>query len=237
MWKRWQKDWKKFAGLEVSLSVYRIFSRPNSQSSLPSKNMKLIKRLTAFTLIELLVVISIIAILASLTVPAVTGALVRGQSTQLLSNMKQLHLTAQQIALDGSTSGDTNLAWPGDLPTKTWTAWAGIVTNGYMTVSDLAKMCSSVPITASSNTITTSTAGTTRAVIAYQVSETNDSSVVIFSSSNFTNLATPVAPVATGKPFGNKGFVVFRKGGDGIFLQVSQATNTNVIGGAATVLN
>jgi hypothetical protein len=43
--------------------------------------------------------------------------------------------------------------------------------------------------------------------------------------------------VSTGKPFGTKGFVVFRKGGDGTVLQMSQATNTNVIGGAATVLN
>lgn len=199
--------------------------------------MKLIKKITAFTLIELLVVISIIAILASLALPAITGALVRGQMTQSVSNMKQLHLVAQQIALDGSTSGDTNLAWPGDLPTKSWAAWAGIVTNGYMTVSDLAKMCSAPPITASSNTVVTSTAGTTRAVIAYQVSETNDSAVVIFSSSNFTNQATPTAPVADSKPFGSKGFVVFRKSGDGGVLQASQATNTNVVGAAATILN
>jgi prepilin-type N-terminal cleavage/methylation domain-containing protein len=199
--------------------------------------MKIINRPRAFTLIELLVVISIIAILASLALPAITGALARGQMTQSVSNMKQLHLVAQQIALDGSTSGDTNLAWPGDLPTKTWASWAGIVTNGYMTVADLAKMCSAPPITASSNTVVSSTPGTTRAVIAYQVSETNDSAVVIFSSSNFTNKASPAAPVAGGKPFGNKGFVVFRKGGDGGVLQVNQATNTNVVGGFATELN
>jgi hypothetical protein len=174
-----------------------------------------------------------------LALPAITGALVRGQMTQSVSNMKQLHLVAQQIALDGSTSGDTNLAWPGDLlgGSATWKDWAAIVTNGYMTISDLAKMCSAPPITASSNTVINSTAGTTRAVIAYKVSETNDSSVVLFSSSNFTNLATPVAPLAAGKPFGNKGFVVFRKGGDGGVLQSSQATNTNVVGGFAATLD
>ena len=155
--------------------------------------------------------------------------------TQQVSNFKQLHLVAQQIALDGQTAGDTNFAWPGDLPTKTWAAWAGIVTNGYMSVSDLAKMCTAPGVTASSNTVV-SGAATTRALITYQVSETNDSAVVIFSSSNFTNQATPVAPVAAGKPFGNKGVVVFRKGGDGGVLQPAQATNTNVVGGFATVL-
>lgn len=198
--------------------------------------MKFFARLRAFTLIELLVVISIIAILAALALPAITGALSRGQMTQTMSNMKQLHLIAQQIALDGSTTGDTNLAWPGDMPTKTWSAWAGIVTNGYMSAADLAKMCSAPSVTASSNNIANSTAGTDRAVVAYQASDTNESTVVLFTSSNFTNAASPTAPAATAKPFGNKGFVVFRKGGDGSVLQNNQATNTNVIGGFATVL-
>lgn len=199
--------------------------------------MKLLKRLRAFTLIELLVVISIIAILASLALPAITGALARGQMSQTLSNMKQLHLVAQQIALDGQTSGDTNLAWPGDLPTKTWAAWAGIVTNGYMTVADLAKMCSAPGITATSNGVVSSTAGSNRALVAYQVSDTNDSAAILFTSSNFTNAATPTAPVASGKPYGTKGFVVFRKGGDGSILQNNQATNTNFVGGSTVCSN
>jgi prepilin-type N-terminal cleavage/methylation domain-containing protein len=200
--------------------------------------MKLIKKLTAFTLIELLVVISIIAILASLALPAITGAIAKGQMTQTVSNFRQLHLVATQIALDGSSSGDTNLAWPGDLPTKTWAFWAGIVTNGYLTSAEFAKACSAQTIVAASNTISVSSVpGTSRAVIAYQVSDTNDSTVVLFSSSNFTNAASPVAPLATAKPYGSKGFIVFRKGGEGAVLQSSQATNTNIIGGFAAELN
>jgi prepilin-type N-terminal cleavage/methylation domain-containing protein len=195
--------------------------------------MKLIKRLTAFTLIELLVVISIIAILASLALPAITGALARGQMTQTMSNMKQLHLIAQQIALDGSTSGDTNLAWPGDLPEKTWAAWAGIVTNGYMTLTDLAKMCSAPPIIAVTNKVASSKSG----VVAYSVGETNETSVVIFSTSNFTNNANPIVPATTSKPFGDKGFVVFRKGGDGTIFKANQAKNTNLVGGFAAEIN
>ena len=70
--------------------------------------------LRAFTLIELLVVISIIAILASLAIPAVTGALTRGQLTQTLNNARQLQLATQTMALDSFTTGE-GPGWPGDM--------------------------------------------------------------------------------------------------------------------------
>jgi hypothetical protein len=105
-----------------------------------------------------------------------------------------------------------------------------------MTLADFAKMCSAPPITATTNKVVSGIAGTDRAVLGYQASETNDSAVVIFSSSNFTNDSKPVAPVDSGKPFGNKGFVVFRKGGDGLILKANQATSTNIIGGYVPVL-
>jgi prepilin-type N-terminal cleavage/methylation domain-containing protein len=197
--------------------------------------MKLFKRLTAFTLIELLVVISIIAILASLALPAVTGALARGQQTQTLSNMKQLHLVTQQMALDSSVSGDTNIGWPGDMPSPGWDTWATNVVPGYMATNDFAKMVSAPGVTAPLNTTPAGlTAGTKsgRAIILYNVSETNDTTTVLFSTSNFTNNTSGgTVPAAAALPYGDKGFIVFRKGGDGAVLKSGQAGKTNIVGG------
>jgi prepilin-type N-terminal cleavage/methylation domain-containing protein/prepilin-type processing-associated H-X9-DG protein len=55
---------------------------------------------SAFTLIELLVVVAIIAVLASLAVPAVSGALKRGQSAACLSNLRQIGLATLGYATD-----------------------------------------------------------------------------------------------------------------------------------------
>ena len=73
------------------------------------------KSSSAFTLIELLVVIAIIAILAALAVPALTSALSKAQQTGTMNNARQLYLAQFQMSNDGSATGDTTSAWPGDL--------------------------------------------------------------------------------------------------------------------------
>lgn len=207
--------------------------------------MKSFRRsLQAFTLIELLVVISIIAILASLAIPAVTGALTRGQATQTLSNMKQLHQIAYTMAMDATTTGDTNVGWPGNMPSKTWAGWITNAVPGYMKTNDMAKLLSApgitVPATATLSSLTPGQANNGRAVLLYQVAETNENTTVLFSSSNFTNSQSGGdALSANSLPYGDKLYIVFRKGGDGSILQARQVGSTfsNVIGAFAEVAN
>ena len=207
--------------------------------------MKSFRRsLQAFTLIELLVVISIIAILASLAIPAVTGALTRGQATQTLSNMKQLHQIAYTMSMDAMTTGDTNVGWPGNMPSKTWAGWITNAVPGYMKTNDMAKLLSApgitVPATATLSSLTPGQANNGRAVLLYQVAETNENTTVLFSSSNFTNSQSGGdALSASSLPYGDKLYIVFRKGGDGSILQARQVGSTfsNVIGAFAEVAN
>ena len=187
--------------------------------------MKLLNRIRAFTLIELLVVISIIAILAALALPAITGALTRGQASQTMSNARQLYVATFNMAADGQTTGDTNLSWPGDAGTPSWSTWAtGLTTGGYLSTNDFNKMLNAQGVSRPANTAPT--AATPSALSIYQVKDSSPMQSIFISSSNFVTPGT--ALVATALPFGNKVFVVFRRGGDGLVYQGAQATNTSL---------
>jgi prepilin-type N-terminal cleavage/methylation domain-containing protein len=179
----------------------------------------------AFTLIELLVVISIILILVALAAPALFNTLTKGQMTQTLSNMKQLHLASQQMALDGMTTGDATLTWPGDLPTANWAGWATNLVPSYLSTNDFNKLLSAPGVTRTAGTGPQDK--TIKSVNAYAVAENSSGDTVFLASANWTNYS---ALTADGKPYGDKGFIVFRKAGDGAILLKKQFNNTNVIG-------
>lgn len=185
--------------------------------------MKLLRKLLAFTLIELLVVISIIAILASLAIPAVTGAMVRGQMTQTLNNQRQLTLATQSMALDSFTAGE-GYGWPNNGDSiQTW--GTNLVGGKYLDGSDFSKMLSApgvtVPPTVDGNV-------TRSAMRVYGVGESGPGSAIFISTYNYNAESPGASALSNVDPYGDKGFVIFRKGGDGQAYQPRFATNTNL---------
>jgi hypothetical protein len=68
-------------------------------------------------------------------------------------------------------------------------------------------------------------APTPSALSVYNVADSSANSTVFITSANFTQ---GQALNETNKPYGNKGFIVLRKGGDGAVFQERQATNTSI---------
>jgi prepilin-type N-terminal cleavage/methylation domain-containing protein len=179
------------------------------------------RSLRGFTLIELLVVISIIAILASLAIPAISSALVRGQMTQTLNNARQLTIATQTMSMDTTTAGG-GTAWTvgsdGQMLTVD-TFTQELMTNKYLTVSDLRKIFAAPGVI-----VPTTSSNFTAADIAFSIIETRESSPSdqpFLITKNWEN-----GELTTNAPYGDKGFIVFRKGGDGgTFSRASDATN------------
>jgi len=189
---------------------------------------------SAFTLIEMLVVISIIAVLAAFAVPALTSALTKGQMTGTMNNARQMYLAAQQMALDGAANSDPGLVWPGDDGTILTVSdyMTRLVTNDYLKPGDVQKLINgpgtnatvaytpanpaAVPPTPASVQM----GGTTPALKIFKVTDANSSNVVFIESNNYT-YDQPL-PTNT-NPFGDKGFIVQRKGGDASILRKNNA--------------
>ena len=168
-----------------------------TKTTLNYKTMKTLKTLrgkfAAFTLIELLVVISIIAVLASLALPAITGALVKGQITQTTSNYRQLYILTQTASLDNQTAGTTNAGFPGDVGSAA--AWTnGLINGGYITNNAFANLFN--------------VKGIPNTTAVYLVSSGSASPDVFLSTANISNNA--IANVA---PYNLKGGSIVTVGG------------------------
>jgi len=190
------------------------------------------KNPSGFTLIELLVVIAIIAVLASFAVPAITSALTKGQLVGSMNNVRQYYLAGYQMALDGNTNADVNYNWPGDYnapAVTTLSAYSSqLVTNQYLKVGDLSKLLSAPgaivgatgAVNAATGVTTVTLTGTTPGLKVYEIKDADSANAIFAVSANYTyNTALP----ATTSPFGDKGFVVMRKGGDAISLRKNNA--------------
>ncbi len=194
----------------------------------------------AFTLIELLVVISIIAILAALAVPALTQALTKGQMTGTMNNARQLYLAGFQMATDGATNSNPNFSWPGDDDNvKSLEEYCNkLVENDYLKPGDLQKILNAP---GANCTVTSGGGGgagaattvtltpCTSALKVYKVKETDGANTLFSASANY-EYDTALKPTAA--PYGDKGFVVIRRGGDASVYRKNEATKAGWGGNA-----
>jgi prepilin-type N-terminal cleavage/methylation domain-containing protein len=187
------------------------------------------KTSSAFTLIELLVVIAIIAILAALAVPALTSALAKAQMTGTMNNERQLYLAQFQMSNDGTATGDASLAYPGDLVPAPGTLQDYInvlVGKGYLKGGDVTKLLSAPSASITLNVVagppeSVLFTGGASAIKVHPIKDSDTANTIFCTSKNY---AYDTAIAAGSVPYGQKGFIVMRKGGDGAVFQSGQAT-------------
>jgi len=203
--------------------------------------MKLRRTPQGFTLIELLVVISIIAVLAGLSMGPIQNALVRGQLIQTLSNARQIYTATFNMYNDGASNSDSSLGWPGDLYNATDSSAkitnltdfvSRLVKNDYLKVGDL-KIFTAPGISnysgqadAATGALSTPFLDKNSAFKVYLVADTDQNNTLFLATKNYTYNNGTNSLNATYKPYGDKGFVVIRKGGDAAILRKSQAQST-----------
>jgi type II secretory pathway pseudopilin PulG len=178
--------------------------------------------LPAFTVRELVVSLALVGVLltlAALAVPSISCGPVKGRLTQVLSNMKQLHLATQQMTLDSQTAETPpNIRWTctNGQPLK-FTEWTNLlVRNNYLTKEDLTKLLKSPQSNKSTNVFTV-----------YAVGDFDQPETVLLATSNWQG---PNATNLGHSPLGQPGFLIFRKGGDGMILQPRQCQKMEIIG-------
>ncbi len=182
---------------------------------------------------ETLVGLAVLVLLFGITWSAVQPSLIRCKVDKRLSNLKQLHLATQQMALDGISSGSKDLGWPGDTG-GTFTNWVHRLVPDYLSTNDFAKAMSGPGLIQRLGEIPQQK---NCAALVYAVREESPGETVFLTSANFTNTPTGGAPPQPAtKPYGEKLFVVFRKAGDGAILQSKQVGQTNLIGSYVPLL-
>lgn len=178
--------------------------------------------LEAITLIEILVILALMAILWSLCLPAVGRGLVKGEMTQPLSNMRQLHLATQQMSLDHEGAGNP-VRWTCSNTTPiTLDQWKRALVPEYLSGAELKKMLSVKADRRFGDRIIA------EGFNVFAVTASDPEETMLFATKNWHG---PNGKELSGDPYGTKAFIVFRKGTGGSILQQRQATNISLLGG------
>ena len=188
---------------------------------------------TRTELLVVLVVVGVVAILWSLAIPADMGH-EKGAWVQALSNEKQIYLATLSMEADRISNKDESVGWPGDLVAsgtmgcKVTDFVKVLVKNDYLTASDL-KIFATGGITPFKrkdvNQFIASPGPNNNCAFTIFCIQDSDIASAIFLSTINAKLdvsSTTFTLDPNARPYGDKGYVILHKGGDGAILRSQQ---------------
>jgi hypothetical protein len=170
------------------------------------------------SLLQVVVALGVIVILAVLALPQVPFDGIRGDILQTMNNMRQIHMATLSMANDGIESKNPKFGWPGDLavaekdPVLSLPAFVErLVEYDYIKRSDLGKNFAApgVPVYPGKGPFESRYS----AFKIYRVRENDAKNCLFAATRNFT-MGKDLGPNAV--PFGDKRFVIIRRGGDAV---------------------
>jgi type II secretory pathway pseudopilin PulG len=122
-------------GIPAVICGHIGLSRIKRQPSLGGRGMAIAGLITGYLGILTL------PIAASLALPAITRAVDSAKATQMLSNMRQIHMAVLTAQNDGATTGNPNLGFPASAKIESKAALKEmLVSEGYISADDLEKL-------------------------------------------------------------------------------------------------
>ena len=156
--------------------------------------------------------------------------LARGQMTQTLNNTRQLYTATFQWTLDNQTTRESSVRWTcsNTIP-LTFEQWRnGLVSGDYMKEADMTKLLSHTKNTKEERFWFDKKIVKTENIISvFAAAEADAPDTLLFATKNWHGISVTNL---SGELFDDKGFIVFRKGGDGAILSPQQSTAANLIG-------
>jgi hypothetical protein len=160
-----------------------------------------------------------------------------------MNNARQLFLAQFQMSNDGAATGDATSAWPGDLPVvpQTTVDYLNVLcSKGDLRGADAIKLMNApgAQFTATVNTAggvdSLSGAAGTSALKVWLVGDAAPATAIFCTSRNYV-YALPLNSTAV--PYGTKGFITIKKGGDAAIYRVGQAEVAGWQGNATVFQN
>lgn len=183
---------------------------------------------TGFPIVQTVIAIAIVLVLAALVLPS-TGSVDKARITSALSNGRQIHQAVYRMVLDGAASEPPSLGWPGDLAasktnplTTSGQFVEHLVEREYIDRGSLAKLfrAPGSPVYPGTGVFE----GKYSPYFFFKVTEKDGEEAIFLATKNF-HYGAALDPKG---PFGDKGCVIVRKGGDALSLTGNQAMNKNV---------
>ena len=167
-----------------------------------------------------------------LAIPLIQNNLKSGYDTNALINEKQIHLATFAMSTDRISTGDKSIGWPGDLvasgtmPRTVSDFIKVIVKNDYLKIGNL-KVFAAPEVTPFTGLDINQFSPTNHCGYTIYCAQEEDASNAIFLSTRNATLNvsnTTFSLKAIRVPYGDKGYVIFRRGGDGAILTKNQAS-------------